>query len=349
MVVSMRKTCTDKNRKTVLVTGGAGYIGSVLTEVLVKRGFFVKVLDTFYFGRSPLKNLHNNIEIIEGDIRRPPVKAFNGVDAIIHLAGLSNDPTAEFNPTANKEINTIATKNLAITAKKHGVKRFIFASSCSIYDKGLENDIDIKDENFIVTPRYPYALSKYLAERELLKLHDTLFNVIIFRKGTVHGFSPRMRYDLIINTMIRFALQHKAIRIYCRGLQWRPIIAIEDVVEAYCIVLDADLKDIGGEIFNITGDNYQVKEIAERVKDMIEHCYNIPIRLVYEQDNKIDRSYRVSNDKAKEKLKFTPKISMNMSIKSILEQISHSQYYQDFDNPIFNNIEWMRPILKKMS
>lgn len=333
----------------VLITGGAGYIGSVLSAHLVSAGFTVRIFDQMYFGESAIKHLPPSAEVIKGDVRNPPSNLFRGVIAVIHLAGLSNDPTAEFNPAANYEINTDATRKLALQSKHAGVPRFIFASSCSIYDMGLLQDKSIQTENALVTPRSPYPLSKHKAEQELLQLQDKDFCVVILRKGTVYGFSPRMRYDLIVNTMVRDALQYGKIRVFCRGTQWRPIIAVEDVAQAYFLTLVAPQEVLRGQIFNISLGNFQVKDVAYTIQRVFEIKFRKKIDVIYEQDDKKDRSYRVSIKKAQKVLKFKPHTTVDMSVGSLVEHILKSKDLSCFNNPIFYNIQWMRPFLETRS
>ena len=175
----------------ILVTGGAGYIGSVLVEELVNKGYGVKVFDKLYFGREPLKNLEKRIEIRQGDIRNFDRNILNDVDEVIHFAGLSNDPMAQYNPEANMEINVEGTRNLAEACAKQGINRFTYASSASVYDKGLQdNDAGkLKDEETKVSQRDPYSVSKYEGENALLKImkEHTDFSPVILRQGTVYG------------------------------------------------------------------------------------------------------------------------------------------------------------------
>lgn len=333
-------------KKKVLVTGGAGYLGTVLSEKLAKEGLDVRIFDKFYFGRDKIRHLDGTVEAVEGDIRKPPANLFDGVDSVIHLAALSNDPTAEFNPAANRAINTTATKKLAKLAKKKGVKRFIFASSCSIYDLGMVNGHHTKHELSRVSPRAAYSVSKHNAEKELKKLASNKFDVVILRKGTVFGFSPRMRYDLVVNTMVKNALSSGVIKIFCRGVQWRPLVDIEDVARAYMMALLAPSAKVNRQIFNISLGNFLVKDLAIVVAKTLKKYFKVNPKIIFENDDKKDRSYSVSADKAKKILKFVPKVSVEESIVKMVRGIRASKM-TDFDNPIYYNIAWMRPILEK--
>jgi len=336
------------NIKNILITGGGGYVGSILAPYLLRYGYHVSIFDTLFFGKAFLKKWKNTIPIIQGDIRNPPRQLFCNVDAVIHLAALSNDPTAEFNPVANIEINTNGTTKIASLAKKYGVQRFIFASSCSVYDKGIDEEDGIKNEDSFIIPKTPYSLSKYLAEQSVLNMSDENFHVTIFRKGTIYGFSPRMRYDLIINTMVRDALSQGRLHIFCRGWQWRPLVAIDDVAEAYRLALDVPCSVIQKQIFNISSGNFLVKDVASLIQKASSHILNRSITIDLEQENRKDRSYRVSNKKAHEILGFNPKINIEQSVVNLIRIIQMNPYFYKFDNPRFYNIRWMQPILKSM-
>lgn len=344
----MKKNIQKNTKGKILLTGGAGYIGSVLTEKLVGKGLKIKVFDKFYFGKESLQHLGKRVDIIEGDIRNIPIEVFTDVETVLHLAGFSNDPMADFDPKINMMINTTATIDLAKKAKEYGIKKFIFASSCSIYDLGLENENGIKDENAIVNPVASYSLSKYKAEREILKLVDDNFCVVILRKGTLFGFSKRMRYDLVVNTMIKNALSQGIIKVFCRGLQWRPLIDIEDVAEAYYIALTSPPKNVNGQIFNITLNNFLVKDLADIVQKTLKKHFSINTTVVFEQSDRKDRSYRVSGTKAKKILLFIPKVSIEKSIVKMVKNIRRF-HYTDFDNPRYYNINWMLPYFEKES
>lgn len=339
----------NRKKKHVLVTGGAGYIGSILVPLLLKKGYAVTIFDAFFFGKKSIKHFSKNIHIIQGDVRNPPNDLFDTVDVVIHLAALSNDPTAEFNPIANKEINTEGTKVIGYMAKKAGVKRFIFASSCSIYDCGLHKATKIKTELARVNPKNPYSQSKFFAEKALLRLSDATFTPVVLRKGTVYGWSPRMRYDLIINTMVRDALRYKKLHIFCKGMQWRPLISIHDVAEAYVLAIQAPERLVKGKIINISAGNYQVDFIAKEVQRVFKKAFHTEISLIYENDNKIDRSYKVSTKRAERILGFMPKDSIEKSIRSLVQYILKHKTFQQFSNPLFYNMEHMKPILQQMA
>lgn len=329
----------------ILVTGGAGYVGAVLVEKLLDRDFKVRVFDKFYFGKKPLLTNSKKIEVVEGDIRNFPEKILDGVEVVIHLAGLSNDPTSEFNPEANREINTVGAVNLAKAAKKEGISRFVFASSCSIYDF-FNGDDEIRDEDSYVKPTVPYSLSKFNAEEELKKLASNDFCVTILRKGTVFGYSPRMRYDLVVNAMVKDAFSKNTITVVGDGLHWRPLVDVSDVGEAYILALLAPKDAINGQIFNISLGNFQVKDIAKEVRNALLKNFSLAVAIEQTPKPGKVRSYRVSNKKAARVLKFEPKISIDGSVLEIASHIKNGDA-ADFQNPIYYNIDWMRPIFEK--
>lgn len=332
----------------VLLTGGAGYIGAVLTRKLLKRGLGVRVFDRFYFGRQPLNHLSGNLELIDGDVRTPPTTLFDDVDCVVHLAALSNDPTAEFNPRMNFEINAQATKTLAEKARTAGADKFIYASSCSIYDREGDSGNHLNDEASPVVPQRAYSVSKYLAEKELLKLADGRFCVVILRKGTVYGFSPRMRYDLIVNAMVKSALQDGVIEVLCGGNQWRPLVDVEDAAEAYYQALSTPASKINAEVVNIANDNFRVIKVAQKIQRTLKQRFGINVPIVHRKRNAVDRSYRVSTQKARKLLKFNPRLSIEDSVVKMV-RIIRKNGITDFANPIYHNIRWMEPILKRES
>lgn len=333
------------SKNKVLITGGAGYVGTVLSEKLIRKGYNLTILDQFYFGNNIKEEIKKNITFIKADIRNIDQALLKGFFTIIHLAGISNDPTAEFNPKANFEINHLATIDLAKKAKKVGVKKFIFASSCSIYDIGIKNENGLKDESSLVYPRAPYSLSKYLAEQELLKLKADNFAVVIFRKGTVFGYSGRMRYDLVINAMIKSAILDEEMKVFCKGIQWRPMLNIEDACLAYILALENNSQNINGEIINILNNNFQVENLALIVQKAIARKLKKDIKIVFEQNDKKDRSYRVKGDKAKQLLGFHPSENIENEVLKTIERII-TERKTDFSNPIYYNIDWMKPILE---
>jgi len=326
----------------ILVVGGAGYVGCVLAEELLARGNAVRILDRLYFGRSGLRDIEDRVEVVAGDMRQVEESVLDDIDAVINCGGLSNDPTAEHDPKANVEINTVSTHNLARICKDHGIHRYIFASSCSIYDTGLaEKDVDmIQDETSSVNPKAAYSSSKYEAEKLLLDMADDSFCPVILRKGTVFGFSNRMRYDLVVNTFVKDALSRGRITIHYGGEMWRPLVDVRDVARAYVACLQADEDTVRGQIFNVGYRNFRISEVAYRVRKALEEI-GINTEIDVDYGYKGIRSYRVSSEKIERVLNFRAVVSIEESVKDMVERI-RSHGYDDFDNPRYYNIRWMQ-------
>ncbi|MCO6437410.1 MAG: SDR family oxidoreductase [Phycisphaerae bacterium] len=320
----------------VLVTGGAGYIGCRLIPALLTDGHNVRVVDKLIFGDGGLAPVRDRIELIPGDILALPPSALKDMDAVVHLAGLSNDPTAEFNPAANKAMNTDATIRIGEMAKKAGVKRFVFASSCSIYYT-MNPDNEMRSEEFPVDPQAPYSWSKRQAEIGLLNLTDSNFCPVMLRKGTVYGQSPRMRYDLVINTFTRDAYSKRRLTLHAGGRMWRPMLHIDDAVDAYRIALSAPEAKVKGQIFNALSDNYPVIKLAHEVRRTLEGHKGIRLDLDL-QPVGISRSYRVDGDRFRNALGFNPQHEMGRSVDEMWDELEGGI---DIDNPIYYNIRWL--------
>lgn len=331
-------------KEKVLITGGGGYIGVIAVKHFIEAGFDVTVLDTFYWGKKPLEGNLRKIKLIQKDIRDVNQTDLKNYSVIVHTAGLSNDPMANFNPKANFQVNTQATADLAALAKKAGVQKFIFASSASIYDIEGQSGKNLQDESSVVSPKAAYSLSKYQAEKKLIALKDRNFHPVIFRQGTVYGFSPRMRYDLVVNTMVKDALYKQEIKVLCRGEQWRPLVDVNDVVGAYLIACEKDPELISGQIFNLVYKNYKMLELALAVKKSLKKHANLNIKVIVDNQDRKDRSYRISDEKTKKILKWQPKISVEQSVANMLVQIKDE--FTSFLHPRFYNIEWMMTLIE---
>ncbi len=323
-------------KDVILVTGGAGYIGAVLVQELVKKGEKVRVFDKLYFGEQALSEVKNKIELIQGDVRQFPDTALENVKAVIHLGSLSNDPTAEFDPKANHEINCEGTMRVAEACKRKGVKRFSFASSCAIYGFHVDS---IANEDFPVNPQSEYAQSKLDAEEGLKSLISDNFCPIIFRQATVFGFSPRHRWDLVVNTMTKDAFDKGRIFIYCAGDNWRPLVHVKDVALAHIEAINADEKKVKGQIFNLVHKNYRILELGHWVADILKKQKSINVEALF--GKKESRSYRVSPDKLKNTLGFEPKHTVQEAVEEIWEHLTCGRY-TDFANPVYYNIDWMK-------
>ncbi|MFC1667997.1 NAD-dependent epimerase/dehydratase family protein [Chlamydiota bacterium] len=326
----------------VLLVGGAGYVGSILAEELLIRGYAIRIFDRFYYGDCGLREIREKVEIIQGDIRQIGEDILEGIEVVINLGGLSNDPTAEYNPQANIEMNTDATIALAKSCKKKGVKRYIFASSCSIYDVGVKEKLKdiVLTEDSRVSPRAAYSSSKYEAEKKLLSMTDAEFCPIILRKGTIYGFSHRMRYDLVVNTFVKDVFLKGYMTLHYGGEMWRPLLDVRDAARSYIACIEAEEEKVKGQIFNVVFDNFRISEVALRVKNCFDEL-NIPADIKPQYKYWGVRNYRVSNEKMEKVLGIKPKVSIEESVKNMIEKITQCGY-TDFSNPKYYNISWMR-------
>ena len=318
----------------LLIAGGAGYVGSVLIPKLIDRGYKVDVVDLFWFGN----HLPRQVGIINKDIFQISVEDLEPYDQVIFLAGLSNDPMAEYSPSKNFVFNAAAPAYLAYVAKKAKVQRYIYASSCSVYGYTVN---ELYDETRPVSSSYPYGISKLQGEQAAMQLADAGFSVISLRKGTVCGYSPRMRYDLIINTMFKCAMRDRAIVVNNPSI-WRPILSIEDAATAYIRAVEAS-QGISG-IFNIASGNYTVGEVGDLVRSTLEERLGRRIQLTIKQIEDF-RNYKVSVEKAKNVLSFHP----SGDVKAIAcDLIDNMEKCRDWDNPAYSNIATFRDIERGM-
>jgi nucleoside-diphosphate-sugar epimerase len=314
----------------LLIAGGAGYVGSALIPRLLERGYLVDVVDLFWFGNY----LPPETGLLNKDLFDVTVEDLKEYDQVIFLAGLSNDPMAEYSPNKNFVYNAAAPAYLAYIAKKAGVRRYIYASSCSVYGYTVN---ELYDETRPVSSSYPYGISKLQGEQAVMNLMDEQFSVIALRKGTISGYSPRMRFDLIVNTMFKAALKDGAITINNPTI-WRPILAIEDAISAYVRSVEAHEKISG--IFNIASGNYTVGEVGDLVRNEIEEKLRVKVGLTIKHIQDL-RNYKVSFERAKNVLSFHPR----HDVRSIVEQLIKSKdKISDWDNPSYYNIQTFRQI-----
>ena len=319
----------------VLVTGGAGYIGCVLVPRLLERGYEVRILDRLYWGERPLDEFRDRVELIEADVRDAPASAFDGVDGVIHLAGLSNDPTAEYDPEANWQMNAIATEAIGHACVERGIERIVFASSCSLYD-GLPRGMH--GERADIKPYGAYATSKRYGEEALLGLAGQGLSPVVLRNGTVYGWSPRMRYDLVVNTFVKDALLKGRLSLHGGGWMWRPLVDVRDVSDAMIFALEAPADQVSGEIFNVLHSNYQIRELAMLVAGSVQ-LLGKPVELAESPAPDLTRDYECSNAKLAA-LGFIPSRSVVEAVQSMLGQIDIADPTALTD-PRFYNIRWI--------
>ena len=286
----------------VMVTGAGGYIGTQLVRDLVKAGHEVTAVDRFFFGKEPLSEFIGNkqVTIKQKDIRDLDKNDFKGHDAVCDLACLSNDPAGEIDPQLTYQINRDGRIHVAKTAKEAGVSKYIISSSCSVYGKGEE---PLLVETSKTNPISIYAKSTLEAEQENLSIADNNFSVTSLRNATVFGLSTRMRFDLVVNLMTLSAFQKGRIIVMGGGLQWRPLVHLSDVSQAFQLVIDANEKLINKEIFNVGLDNYQIKNLAYLVREQLP----IDIEIDLAPDDADKRDYNVDFSKVKNVLGFEAK------------------------------------------
>jgi nucleoside-diphosphate-sugar epimerase len=339
--ISNKKPCDIESSlakgQKILVVGGAGYLGSVLIRKLLAKGFRVKVMDILMFGRCSIEELmsNDNFELVEEDMRNISslAKALSDVTAVINLAAIVGDPACKNRPETAIETNYLANKALADACKYHQINRFVYASTCSVYGQ-MKSDEELT-ENSPLNPVSLYARSKIQSEEGLLSLEDDNFSPTIMRMSTLYGLSPRMRFDLVVNTMTKTALFDNKISVHGGGKQWRPLLNVEDATESYIRCLEAPLANIKGQVFNVgsSKQNYQIIDIAKAVK----HC--IPkAELAVEGENRDQRNYLVSFDKIEERLDFRAKNGLEGSIRKIIKAINNGEL-KNVNDPKYYNVE----------
>jgi len=325
--------------KKVFVTGGAGYVGSVLVPKLLAKGHQVKVIDLYLYGDDVLDSVRDNPRLaqIKGDIRDGKLlaKEIPGCDTVIHLACISNDPSYELNPGLGKSINYDAFLSLVDVSKKAGVKNFIYASSSSVY--GVK-DVPEVTEDLPLEPLTDYSKYKALCEEALLKEAADNFIVTIIRPSTVCGYSPRLRLDLTVNILTNHAVNKGAITVF-GGEQMRPNLHIEDMADFYVFLLGLPDEKIHKKIYNVGYENYKVKEIAEMVRKLINP--GIPVKVTPTDDN---RSYQVSSKKVKKELGYAPKHSIEEAILDLKKAFADGKVPNPLTDMRYYNIRTMQAI-----
>ena len=321
----------------VLVTGGAGYIGSVMSRILLEKGYDVTVLDRFFFGTDSLTDITNKITLVKDDIRFFNPELLKGIDAVFDLAALSNDPCGELDQEKTLEINYQGRVRVANLAKKHGVKKYVFASTCSVY--GFQEELINEESN--LNPLTTYAKASMLAEKEILPLADKNFSATVLRQATVYGFSHRMRFDLAINGMTLGYYRNGKIPIMRDGKQWRPFVNVKDTSKAFIKVLESEPELVKGQIFNVGSDEQNI-QIFDLAKLVAEAC-NLPFN--YEWYGDCDtRSYRVSFKKIKDTLNFKPQTTIKKGAKNVFKALNEGKLNPD--DPRMITVKWYKHLLE---
>jgi nucleoside-diphosphate-sugar epimerase len=321
----------------VLVTGGAGYIGSILTKTLIEKGYDVTILDRMFFGTDPIKDIADQITLVKDDIRWFKPSALKGIDAILDLASLSNDPSGELDPQKTMEINYEGRVRVAKLAKKNNVHKYVLASTCSVY--GFQEGT--LTEGSQTNPLTTYSKANLLAEKEILPLADKSFTATVLRQATVYGFSPRMRFDLAINGMVLGFFKNGKIPIMRDGKQWRPFVHVKDTSNAFIKVMESDPELVNGQIFNVSNDkqNVQILDLAKLVAEAIGLPFN------YEWYGSPDtRSYRVSFGKIKKTLDFNPEYTPKEGAKEVYTALKEGKLSSDDMRTI--TVKWYKHLLE---
>jgi len=322
----------------VLVTGAGGYIGSVLVPMMLEAGHEVVAVDRFLFGRETLPERAERLSVLEEDVRRLRPEHLEGIEAVVDLAALSNDPSGELDPEKTWEVNHRARVRVARLARQKGVARYVLPSSCSVY--GFQDGW--LDESSSVNPLTTYAKANLQAERDVLPLASPDFCVVVVRQATVYGYSPRMRFDLAINGMVRGFFRNGRIPILRDGTQWRPFVHVQDTCRAMLLLLEAPQELVNGEIFNVGSDdqNVQIMPLARRVAEAM----GVPFE--YEWYGLPDhRSYRVSFRKIAERLGYRTTRTVEDGAREVYQALQEGRV--DADDPRTITVSWYRHLIEK--
>lgn len=332
----------------VLVTGNNGYVGTVLTNMLVGKGYSVTGLDINYFESCTLEPVHQELGQIVKDIREVSMDDVEGFDAVIHLAGLSNDPLGELNPNLTDKINYHGTVNLARLAKKAGIRRFVYASSQSMY--GISDTEDELDEDTSEKkPVTAYARTKWEAELELTKMHSHDFVVFCLRPSTVFGASPRLRCDIVFNNLVACAYTTGKIEILSDGTPWRPVVHVKDVCQAFIAGIEAPVELVGGKAFNvgIPDGNFTVRDLAEAAQRSVPNS-----ELIFLNQHTDPRTYKVSFKRILTELKdyYQPTWDLDRGGKELVDYFKRVNFTEeDFRGKTCNRLTQLKYLQKNQT
>jgi nucleoside-diphosphate-sugar epimerase len=328
----------------VLVSGHDGYIGSVLMPALIAAGHEVVGLDTFLYRECSFGEDGPRVDALAKDVRDVEAEDLGGFDAVIHLAAISNDPVGDLNPENTLSINHRASVRIARMAKRAGVGRFLFSSSCSLYGA---SDGELLDELAQFHPVTPYGLSKVLAERDISSLADDGFSPTLLRSSTVYGVSPRLRGDLVVNNLVGYAITTGEVRLMSDGTPWRPLIHVQDVCQAFIAVLEAPRELVHKEPFNVgaISENYQMKDVAEIVREAVPHS----VVSFADGAGPDVRNYRVSFQKLSEALpSFIPSWTVRRGVEELLDFYTRAGLtLEDLTGPRSQRIKQIKQLMSK--
>lgn len=321
----------------MLVTGAGGYVGARLVPSLISNGYEVVAVDTYWYGREVLDRIPKEALFIEElDIRDVPAltEAMNDVTDVIHLACISNDPSFDLNPELGKSINLDAFEPLVQVARNAGVRRFIYASSSSVY--GVKEEERVTEE-LSLEPLTDYSKFKAICEEILLNYQSNDFLCTVLRPATVCGWSPRQRFDLSVNILTNHAINNGKIKVF-GGSQYRPNIHIEDMVDAYLLTLNSSDKSVNGKIFNVGADNLSLDQIANEVSG-----YTGVTNIVHEPTDDL-RSYRIDSRKICEELGFEFKRNVGSAVSDLVNAFKEGKFTNSMNNPLYFNIKRMKEL-----
>jgi nucleoside-diphosphate-sugar epimerase len=325
--------------QTVLVTGGAGYVGSLLVPEMLDAGYRVKVLDLMIYGDESLDPVagHENLEIIRGDIRDQDLlrEVLPGCDTVIHLASISNDPSFELNPELGKSINFDSFEPLVQIARDSGVGRFIFASSASVY--GIK-EVENVDEDQPLEPLTDYSKYKMLGEQILARYQSPEFTTVVVRPATICGWSPRQRLDVIVNILTNHAVNNRKIRIF-GGSQKRPNVHVRDIVDLYMVLLELPDEQVAGKIWNAGYENHTANQLAEIVKSQVGE--DVEMEIVPTDDQ---RSYHISSKRIFNEIGWRPTRPIDQAVHELAEAMGAGRLEDPMNNPMYFNIKRMQEI-----